>query len=365
MIQSPDLSKYQNHPAIIIQRQNDFRGWSGNGTINDPYIIEGLKIHEAGACVSISYTSVHFVIRNCYFESTISAVRTVMFSSVTNGRLENCTIINSLYGMSFGHSTYCAMVNCTVIDSDLGIYVINSSNITLVGNSVYRNTQGISITNSTDCEVISNTVYMNTITGIRLDYDAYNCTIYNNLIGWNRASRLSPATINAIDNGNLNLWDDNVSQGNYWSDFEVGEPYEILGSANTSDRFPSILLDNEEPVLDKPEDLIFDEGVTGNSIIWNCTDQYPCVYEIYLDGERILEQTWNESIIIFNVDHLTAGSYNYTLYISDPIHTIADSVIVRVYIDILADISPEILLTATLLSVVLVVFILVVVNEIR
>jgi hypothetical protein len=170
---------------------------------------------------------------------------------------------------------------------------------------------------------------------------------------------------NGFDDGDSNLWDDNVSQGNYWTNWDSDGPYEISGLAESTDRYPSLLSDSDTPVLDHPVDISYDYGTENNTIVWNCTDTYPVMYQIYQDDIRVAEETWYGIIIEFNVDHLPSGTYNFTLRLMDPINIVYDSVIVRVYIDIIADISPELLVAASVLSVVFVVLVLLIVKRIR
>jgi parallel beta-helix repeat protein len=362
---SSSIPSYENHSRIAILNRDDFRRWPGSGTIGDPYIIEGLKIVELGFCVYISSTSVHFIIRDCYLESSAISERTVLFEDVTNGKIMNCTIIDSVNGIEIINSANSTMMNCTIIDCDFGVSLDNASNITLTGNRIFRNTRGISVENSTDCTFIFNSVYRNVMFGVRLFYSTNNCSIYSNRFGWNEGTSSLSLRWNAIDDGESNLWDDNVSKGNYWSDLAPGSPYQINGTAYSLDRFPSLLSDIAEPLLSHPEDISYDEDELGNSIVWNCSDEFPCFYYIIQDGARIQEQTWNGSIISYNVDNLITGTYNYTLVLSDAIHTVSDSVIVRVYLDILSGIAPELLIMSSLLSVLFVALVLLIVKQIK
>jgi hypothetical protein len=58
--------------------------------------------------------------------------------------------------------------------------------------------------------------------------------IYYNQLGWNTAN-------NAQDDGSGHMWDDGVSQGNAWSDYDEVGDYSIPGSAGSVDSYPSLL----------------------------------------------------------------------------------------------------------------------------
>ena len=71
---SPD---YEAHTPIYIYGDNSFErmaireGWFGAGTLINPYLIEGYNITSSaggGDLFGISYTTVHFIVRNCYFD---------------------------------------------------------------------------------------------------------------------------------------------------------------------------------------------------------------------------------------------------------------------------------------------------------
>jgi parallel beta-helix repeat protein len=359
----PTVPSYEDHNRIAILTQEGFRPWPGSGTREDPYIIEGLRIVDDAFCLYVTGVSVHFIIRNCYFESSSIAERAVLFSRISNGVIINCTIKTANDGLEIQESGNCSIVNCTMLDCNIGIQMSDVSNITLEGNRVFRNAQGIRVDNSTACTFVHNIVYGNDMSGIWLQSYTHNCTIYSNLLGWNRES---PTEQNGVDDGDANLWDDNVSQGNSWSDLETtNEPYEIGGISEVFDRYPSLLSDDENPTLSQPEDVSYDEGEYNNTIKWTCSDEYPYSYQVFRDGQRVINSVWDGSIIEVNVDNLTAGTYNYTLRLSDPIHIVFDSVIVRVYVDILSGIEPEILIASSLLSVIFVGLVLLIIKKIR
>ena len=66
--------------------------------------------------------------------------------------------------------------------------------------------------------------------GISCNGAARNNRVYYNTIIDN--------VLNAEDDGLNNTWDDGISEGNYWSDWDGDGEYEISGYANAVDRYP-------------------------------------------------------------------------------------------------------------------------------
>jgi parallel beta-helix repeat protein len=101
------------------------------------------------------------------------------------------------------------------------------------------------------------------------------------------------------------------------------------------------VLDLTFPLLDSPSDFSYDEGTIGHSISWHPTDSNPSAYEILRDGEVIRSGAWNSSseVITINVDGSGAGSYNYTLVVTD---AGGNSVGATVIVDVVDVTSPTI-----------------------
>ena len=89
------------------------------------------------------------------------------------------------------------------------------------------------------------------------------------------------------------------------------------GQSN-SDTVVITVTDNAMPILNTPSDVIYDEGDTGNNIIWIATDNNPSSYIVYREGVQVDTDSWTSgSSIIISVDGLSAASYNYTIVVFD------------------------------------------------
>ncbi|MHA2255070.1 MAG: LVIVD repeat-containing protein [Candidatus Heimdallarchaeaceae archaeon] len=90
--------------------------------------------------------------------------------------------------------------------------------------------------------------------------------------------------------------------------------------------------DSVNPNLNSPGDIIYNEGDTGNSIIWIATDNNPATYVVYREGVQVDTNSWTSgSSIVISVDGLTAASYNYTIVVFDEAgNSVKDEVTVAV-----------------------------------
>ncbi len=115
-------SDYVVHEPILISSDSDFESqdWPGNGTLEDPYVIENLTITQQvkyDPCIEIEYTTVYYAIRNCYLEAPLDG-NTMYIRSAPNGRFEDCVFVGSGGYISAAYcvdSFYLVMSNCTVI----------------------------------------------------------------------------------------------------------------------------------------------------------------------------------------------------------------------------------------------------------
>ncbi len=180
------------HQPIIITEDDDFElfDFSGNGSSENPYIIEGLNIttFETRA-ISISGVTKHFVIINCFIQTTISSgYYGIEISSVSFGRatIINNVIKNNYYGIyyySTGHST---VFNNTLIDNYNAIYASSSSPesayLNITSNTIKNNDRyGIYTWNYHNLTIAHNKVANNSYRGIYLSVSD-NITIVNNSI---------------------------------------------------------------------------------------------------------------------------------------------------------------------------------------
>jgi hypothetical protein len=80
------------------------------------------------------------------------------------------------------------------------------------------------------------------------------------------------------------------------------------------------IVDTTSPILvSSPLDVQYSEAVTGNTLSWNATDNYPDTFEVYRNGTLTGDSgSWtNTGLININIDGLVKGIYNYTILLND------------------------------------------------
>ncbi len=85
------------HSPIEIDGDSEFalQGWKGNGTKNNPYLIESLTIMSSGeSCIKIMNTNSFFIIRNCTLGGASFNEGGIAISSGANGFCCNNTIFS-------------------------------------------------------------------------------------------------------------------------------------------------------------------------------------------------------------------------------------------------------------------------------
>ncbi|MHA2253955.1 MAG: NosD domain-containing protein, partial [Candidatus Kariarchaeaceae archaeon] len=128
-----DLSQYQDHAAISIDGDLDFdsqasnEGWSGNGSIDAPYIIanmsfnQGDRIGDVSVMISIQNTNYYFKITNNYINSELDSdigYRVgISLQSVRNCQVINNTIHATTGGVLIQQAEGCLVSNNTMVSN--------------------------------------------------------------------------------------------------------------------------------------------------------------------------------------------------------------------------------------------------------
>ncbi|MGY5854669.1 MAG: hypothetical protein RTU92_13960, partial [Candidatus Thorarchaeota archaeon] len=81
---------------------------------------------------------------------------------------------------------------------------------------------------------------------------------------------------------------------------------------NLLDAMFDVIMDTMIPQILGVEDFDYEFGTTDNTIEWICTDSNPFEFRIYENDSLIDSSTWSGSTILFNIDGLSIGVYNYT-----------------------------------------------------
>ena len=227
--------------AIVIGSDYDFTVengvCSGQGTLDDPYIIEGWKI-DAGYDdygIRIHRTSRAFVIRNV--EISGAANSAVYLSYVSNATVEDCVFEGNWVGVTLNFAKLNRIAHCTFASNTDGLRLYFSGSNRVWNNSFMRNDTSIWLDASDE----------NTLTG-NLISDSH-MGIYLNL-GSELNSIVGNAFVLNLHDAHAdepNLWDDGAV-GNYWSGFSTVDadedgiwdsPY-VISSDGLQDNFPMV-----------------------------------------------------------------------------------------------------------------------------
>ncbi len=92
----------------------------------------------------------------------------------------------------------------------------------------------------------------------------------------------------------------------------------------------ALTVDRTDPLVSTPSDIEYNEGSTGNSIVWTCTDLNPGNYELYRNDDLVLSGVWTNGLN-YSIDGLSVGTYTFTITFWDLAgNSISDIVIVTI-----------------------------------
>jgi parallel beta-helix repeat protein len=204
---------YTTHDPIEITNDEELAGVanSGTGTSENPFVIGGWSIMgycDLGVClhgISITGTTNHFRIENCWIESSVGfAICGIYVENVASGTttIINNTCNNNYFGISLGNANSSTVANNTynsntwngislkdsgfstitnnicTSNNETGIYLEDSGSSTIANNTCNNNGgRDIEIVGSSSSTVVNNTT---TKRGIRLEESTHS-TITNNI----------------------------------------------------------------------------------------------------------------------------------------------------------------------------------------
>ncbi|MFW9890850.1 MAG: NosD domain-containing protein [Candidatus Thorarchaeota archaeon] len=227
------------------------------------------------------------------------------------------SISHNRYGLQLEGTNITVHKNNISCNAVYGVYAGNADFFNISSNVVSGTyldqtfgAPGIFISAGTHGVIHNNSVYSNSGYGVMLSsLSATNIMVYWNEIGWNGIG-------NAADGGTDNLWDDNVTTGNAWSDY-VGPGTYPISMSSSVDRYPISLTDGTTPTVDSPGDEVFEAGTLGNEIAWQASDNYPGRFVVYQNGTVIANRTWCFDPIEVELDPLVVGTHNLTIVVYD------------------------------------------------
>ena len=261
---------YIDHAPIYINSDDDFEslGFQGNGTLDDPYIIENLRIEtENNNGIFIEFTTKSYIIRNCFIDALsssiyiadmtstfkiennilISTYNGIFISEAYDSIIYNNTFVESKIHIVSGH--FLEIENCTFFHTiDESILIESSNDISITGNTFISSYEGITFKNVDNSIIETNSFFYTTNYSIFLDYQSEVNYIFRNKFLKNEANSFSQA----YDAGTGNEWQNTtISEGNYWSDWSGVGDYLIDGPTGNYDSDPLIFnyIDTNKPII--------------------------------------------------------------------------------------------------------------------
>ena len=282
------------HRPIVIDGDANFfdtamlEGWPGNGSPENPFIIDGLDIDidgSPGSCISISNTRVSFTISNCSLTGASwdwLPGAGIFLENVTSGELVNNTCYsNDEYGIYLRKSSFNTVSDNTCNNNRFGICLV-----ALHGNNMFNTVSNNSCSYNTQC-------------GIYLD--AIYATVSNNIVDNNTCT----------SNGNYGIYflhsNDNIVGNNTCS--SNGDYGIFLYNAGSSTVSDNLCNNNRVGIfLYSSGEIIMFNTVNNNS----CSNNTQC--GICLDANTSLANTNLSNNTVINNTCTRNGEYGIRLY---------------------------------------------------
>jgi parallel beta-helix repeat protein len=296
------------------------RGWLGDGSQGNPYIIDNYNINGSGYgyCIYVGNTTCYFKIQNCYLHhasgnpAAYFADTGIYIYSTQNGNLtNNIAESNSGYGIHLSTSSSNNQIINNTVSSNAynGIYLYSSCNNKINNNTVSSNSYNIQLDVSSNNNIINGNNVFSSIgyDGIAI-YSSSYCTITNNTVSANQrygiailksyghyTSQDNKICSNSLINNINQAYDDqpynhwNTSYpigGNYWYNYNdpdifsgpnqdqpgsdgIGDtPYII--DANSQDRYPLMSPTIQIPIVNvtQPSSAVTWYTESSHEITW-------------------------------------------------------------------------------------------------
>jgi len=256
------IKTYTEHAPIMIDSNADFiaYGCTGNGTIDNPYIIQELNITAIGATISgikVTTTTAYFEIKNCLILSEYIGILLNQVAFGTGKIIDNICISSTEDGggILLSSTNGCNITGNECANFMAGIHLNNAGSNIIDSNIILNNHyQGINIRNSDSNNITYNLIFDSEEHGLALIVSSYNNIVHHNFFINN--SKAEEYTIDGertgtigsqgYDEGTNNIWYDAEGKyGNHWSDYKGRGDYAIDGPSNSVDIYPLTLTNTE------------------------------------------------------------------------------------------------------------------------
>lgn len=195
-----------------------FEGWSGVGTLEDPFVIDGLYVNSLNTDLEVKDTTIFFVIINFVLVGGTTEVG-ISLENVCNAFITNNEISNYYTGIHLENCHYITIDHNRIYMNYIGIQI---------GKLWYSGLNTV-VEPSNNVSIIKNLFYNN------IKYGVYINTMsqYNRIIGNDFLDNNRDGTSQSLDQGK-----DNIFVSNYWQSLNKSvqsERYLIDGTAQNKD----------------------------------------------------------------------------------------------------------------------------------
>ncbi|MFO8020725.1 MAG: NosD domain-containing protein, partial [Promethearchaeia archaeon] len=261
----------------------DDKGFSGEGTLGNPYVIQGVKIDAEGSgnCIEIRNTDEYFNISSSLLVNSGSGSSGIHLENVTHGALYNNTIKSTGYGIRLIDSTNFNITQNALLNNKYGVKIEGSSSqldiwqnyflyselfqIDIDGNEIglTNDTAGNYWSNINRALNKENDNFTTTINGEDITFficdSKNNYTISDSLVDEN------PLTVNDTDEDGL----DDLEEVLYWET-------NISNSDSDGDGMPDYweAINNLDPTVEDGDQDPDDDGLINLHEWGNNTDPY-------------------------------------------------------------------------------------------
>ena len=228
------------HEEIIILSDDDLISYDfpGNGTKEDPYIIENYNITTTyNKAITISTTTLSIIIRNCYLSGHSYGIYISNVRDETVEIMNNTCTNNIVNGINIHYTSRTVIKNNTCTNNTNGMYFIYGNEAIVSNNNCSGNSDyGLQFLHCDAGLITSNIFQNNGGYGLYLAHDVnYHVVHHNRFVDNNRGGESQ-----GYDTGEGNIWYDVLSsEGNYWSDWSGINYYVIDGPAGKTDKYPT------------------------------------------------------------------------------------------------------------------------------
>jgi parallel beta-helix repeat protein len=250
LIDNNEISKIENNHFEIYEGSGVMLNTTSNVDIQScSFIGHDSSSTSIRQTYNQEYTShvSNLIIQQSQFDGVINEIANYG-NQVTNVTIEDCNIISGP-GLDIGADAQgeIYLINNTVINAGIGVFLNSETGGTIEHNTVSSCEVGISLYSNNS--IINENIVSSGGVGIFVkgsESSIHHNTITNNtrgidITGDNNQVYYNHFTMNdddAFDYGQNNVWDDNVSLGNYWDTPSTDGVHPILGDSGSVDRYP-------------------------------------------------------------------------------------------------------------------------------